>query len=225
MTSSTLTIPESILLLALHDDKGEKQGTFVEYALAGAALAELLLQGRLSESGKTLDIANSTPVGDAFLDHCLAAVAAKGGGKDAKTYVQHIAGQKELLALLYEGLVKRGILDEQTIKVLWIFNQTVWPEKNPKPERELEARLRHAIAGAGTVDAYDGAIIAIAHHVDILKHNFDADTLKRSKDRIKRIVDGELLPAHATKETIQAMAAAVTIAAVMPAIMVTTVIT
>lgn len=222
MPASDLSIPESILLLALHDDSGEKRGSFLEYALAGAGLTDLLLRNQLEERGKKLEIINNAPTGDAFLDGCLAAMEAKGSGKDAKTYIHHIGGKKELLAPLYEGLVKRGVLDEQTVKVLWVFNQTVWPEKNPAPERALEARLRLAITGSGAVDARDGAIIAIAHHTDILKYNFDRDTLQRFKDRIKRIVDGELMPANATKEAIQAMMAVVVMAAVMPAIIVTT---
>lgn len=222
MPASDLTIPESILLLALHDDTGEKRGTFLNYALAGAALTDLLLRGRLSESGKKLEIASKAPTGDAFLDGCLTAMEAKGPGEDAKTYIQHIGGKNDLLTPLYEGLVARGILDEQTVKVLWVFNQTVWPEKNPAPERALEARLRLAITGSGPVDAHDAAIIALAQHVDILKHNFDRDDLKRNKDRIRKIAEGGLIPASATKETIAAMTAAVTIAAVMPAIIVTT---
>lgn len=220
--AAQLSIPESILLLALHDEKGEKRGTFLEYALAGAALTELVLQSRLTEQGKKLEIASTAPTGDAFLDGCLAAVVAKGSGKDAKTYVQHIGSKRDLLAPLYEGLVARGILDEQTVKVLWVFDHTVWPEKNPAPERELEARLRLAIVGAGPVDPRDSAIIAIAQHVDILKHNFDRDLLKQHGERIKKIIEGELLPANATRETITAMTTAVMIAAIVPVIVAST---
>lgn len=222
MAANDLTIPESILLLALRDDTGEKRGTFLEYALAGAALTELVLQNRLVEHGKTLDVASRQPTGDAFIDGCLEAVASKGAGKDAKTYVQHIGGRKELFAPLYDALVRRGILTEQTVKILWVFNQTVWPERNPAPERELEARLRKAIAGAGHVEAQDGAIIALAHHTDILKYNFDKDFLATHKDRLKKIAEGAMLPPNAAKATIDAMKAAVVIAAVMPAIIVTT---
>lgn len=222
MRNDDLTIPESILLLALNDDNGEKRGTFLEYALAGAALTELVLAERLVETGKKLEIASEAPTGDGFLDGCLAAIVAKGSGKDAKTYIQHIGGKRELLAPLYEQLVSRGILDEQAVKVLWVFNHTIWPEKNPAPEKALEARLRMAIAGSGTVDERDGAIIAIASHTDILKYNFDRDLLKQHKDRLKKIVDGDLLPPNATKQTIDAMTAAVVIAAIIPAVIVTT---
>lgn len=222
MTADTLSIPESILLLALRDDTGEKRGSFTEYALAGAALTELVLQKRLTEKGKKLEIASTAATSDAFLDGCLAAIADKGSGKDAKSYVQHIGGKKPLLAPLYEGLVQRGILSEQTVKVLWVFDRTVWPERNPKPERELEARLRMAIAGSGSVEPRDGAIIAIALHADILRHNFDQDLLKQHKDRIRKIAAGDLLPPNATKDVIEATKTAVMVAAIMPAIIVAT---
>lgn len=222
MANTDLTIPESILLLALHDDSGEKRGTFLEYALAGAALTELVLQNRLKESGKKLEIASAAPVGDPFIDTCLAAVEVTGPGKEAKAYIQHIGGKKDLFEPLYDGLVRRGILDEQTSKIFWVFNHTKWPERNPAPEKALEARLRLAITGSGAVDARDGAIIALAHHTDILKYNFDRDLLKQHKDRLKKIAEGALLPPTAAKETIDAMTTAVMIAAIMPAIIVTT---
>lgn len=223
MSSLDLTLAESLLLLALKDDSGERRGTFLEYALVGAGLTELLLAGRIAEAGdppKNLQLINSQPVGDPFTDACLVRFAERGSGKNAKTYIQSLGGKSGLLTPLYERLIERGILDEQTSKVLWVFEHTTWPEADGRPERELKARLLKTITGSGHVDVRDAAIIALAQGADVLKYNFDRDVLKRHEDRIKKIAKGDLLPPNAAIATIRAMQSAVIIAAIMPAIFV-----
>jgi hypothetical protein len=220
-----LTIPESILLLALNDETGERKGNFLEYALAGAALTELLLIGRVAESGeptKRLEIADGAPVGDPYIDACLETLQEKGSGKKAKSYVEALGGKPALLRILLEQLVNRGVLAIREKKILFIFTKTTYPEANPSAERELKARLEDAMFGAGEIDVRDSVIIALAHHTDILKHNFDREKLREHKARIKDIADGGLLPQSATIEAIKAMQAAVAIAAIMPAVIVTT---
>lgn len=220
-----LTIPESILLLALHDETGERKGNFLEYALAGAALTELLLIGRVAESGeppKRLEITDGAPVGDPYIDACLETLQEKGSGKKAKSYVETLGGKSALTRILLEQLVNRGVLSMREKKVLFFFTRKVYPEANPSAERALTARLEDAMFGAGEVDARDSVIIALAHHTDILKHNFDRDKLREHKARIRDIADGGLLPQSATVETIKAMQAAVMVAAIMPAVVVTT---
>lgn len=221
MPSKDLTIPESVLLLALADDTGEKRGAYLNYALAGAALTELVLHGRLVElieppkPPKKLSIRSKSSVRDPFIDACMEVVADKGTDKEARAYIDSIAGKPSLTRDLYERLVKRGILSEAQSKVLF-FTVKKYPEANPAPEKALKDRLRKAIAGTGPVDVRDAAIIALAHHSDLLPHNFERDFLKAHKARIKDISTGGLLPPNATKAAIEAVQAAVMIATLVP---------
>src|ERR1700741_4478497 len=115
MTTNDLTIPESILLLALADTTGELKGDYLNYALAGAALTELVLQGRLAELGdspKKLSIIDKTPTGDAYGAACLEAVIAKGTDKDARVYIETIGGKGALTHPLFDRLTERGIVSE-----------------------------------------------------------------------------------------------------------------
>ena len=220
-----LTIPENLLLLALNDESGERSGTFLGYALAGAGLAELVLLGRIREAGdppKRLEVADPTPAGDAYLDACLEGVTQKGSGKKAQDYVSAIGGKSRLLQIALDGLVARGVLSMKEDKVLFIFTRKVYPEADPQAERALKARLEAAMFGTGDVEPRDSVIIALAHHLDILKNNFDKGLLKEHKARIKEIAEGGMLPATAAAETIQAMTVAVMMAAILPAIIVTT---
>jgi golgi phosphoprotein 3 len=225
MTTNDLTIPESILLLALADQTGEIKGEYLNYALAGAALTELVLQGRLAELGdppKKLSIVDAKPTGDPYVDACLEAVIAKGTGKDARVYIETIGAKGSLTHPLYDRLTERGIVSEEKSKVLLFFTRTTYPEANPAPESALEKRLLGVITGSGPVDVRDGAIISLAHHVDILKYDFDRDVLKARKDRIKAIAEGGMLPPDATRAAIENMKAAVMIAVIVPAIVAAT---
>jgi hypothetical protein len=225
MTANDLTIPESILLLALADESGERKGDYLSYALAGAAVTELILRGRLSELGdppKKLAIVDTKPTGDPYLDACLETVVAKGPGKDARVYIETIGGKSALTHPLYDRLTERGIVSETKSRVLLFFTRTTYPEANPAPERALEQRLLGVITGSGPVDVRDGAIIALAHHVDILKYDFDRDVLKAHKERIKAIAEGDLLSPNATKAAIESMKSAAMIATIVPAIVAAT---
>ena len=220
--ANDLTIPESILLLSLNDETGERKGAYIDYGLAGAALTELVLQGRLAEVGdppKKLAVVDTKPVGDGYVDACLKVVTACSESRNAREYVDALAGKSELTHPLYERLAERGIISETKSKILF-FTRTTYPEANPAPERELKQRLRGVIAGSGPVDVRDGAIIALAYYSDILQHNFERDLLKAHKPRIKAIAEGGMLPSSATKAAIEAVQAAVMIAAMIPIIVV-----
>lgn len=218
MPANALTIPESVLLLALADESGEKRGSYLTYALAGAALTELVLRGRLAEAGdppKALAIVSTSPLRDPYIDACLDVVIAKGSGKTAKSYIETMGSKISLPHELYERLVARGILSQAKSKILF-FTHTKYPAANPAPERALKERLRKAIAGSGSVDVRDAAILALAHHADLLPHNFERELLKTKKDRIKAISKGGLLPPNATKAAIEGVQAAVMIATLVP---------
>ena len=216
--ANELTIPESVLLLALNDETGECKGAYIDYGLAGAALAELVLQGRLAEIGdppRKLAVVDTKPVGDGYIDACLKVVSACSAERNAREYVNALAGNSELTHPLYDRLAERGIVSETKSKILF-FTRTTYPEANPVPERELKRRLRAVIAGNGPVDVRDGTIITLAYYSDILQHNFERDLLKAHKERIKAIAEGGMLPSSATKSAIEAVQAAVMIAAMIP---------
>jgi len=220
-----LTIPESVMLLALNDETGKRKGQFLEYALAGAGLTELLLAGRIREMGdppKRLELADPTPLGDPYVDACLNVFQEQGSGKKAQRYIEKIGGKSEHLRLLLNRLVERGILSIVEKKVFFFFTSKAYPEADPSAERDLKARLEAAMFGTGEVNERDTVIIALAHHTEILKDNFDREKLRAHKARIKEIVEGGLLPATAAAETIKAMHAALFVAVILPAVIVVT---
>lgn len=223
-----LTVPEQIVLLALSNETGERKTEMLEYAAAGAALTEFVILGRLVEAAKAKEkhpskfsIPDWAPTGDAFLDQCAAVIQAQKKPKKAEELVAAIANTRRILTPLIDGLIARGILRQEKKKFLF-FKRTVYPEANPNAEQALTASLEGVMFRGETPTTEQSVVIALAHQLSLLKHNFDKAQLKIHKLRIKEIAEGKHLGSEATKAAIEAMHAVLAITAVMPAIMVAT---
>jgi len=163
--------------------------------------------------------------GDPVIDECLEKVRSAKKRASLETWVSRFVGVKRLHHRVAEGLAKRGILRVETGKVLGIFSRTVYPEVDPGPEERIIARLRRVIfEGASDVDPRTVALVSLAHHTGLLRVIFDKKELKAQKDRIEGIMNGDLT-AKATQAAIEAMQAAVMVACILPAILVTTTMT
>jgi Golgi phosphoprotein 3 len=222
-TKSELFLHEEIMLLALRDREGTvASGTHYQYAIGGAILAELLLQGRISveQSKKKMyaKVIDSTPVGESLLDNCLAKITGAKKTAQLQTWVPRFAGVKNLKKRVAGQLCRRGILRMDEDKVLGLFTRKVYPEVDPGPERQLIAGLHNAIfSEGGEVDPRTVVLLSLANSADLLKLVFDKKELRGRKKRIEQVINGEMT-GQAAKEAIQAMQAAVMVACIMPAV-------
>lgn len=229
MTTSrtALFLHEELMLIVLRDREGTiAADSRYQYAIGGAVLAELMLQERIDvetvKKKQYARIINNRPLHDPLLDACLARMAEAKKRAQLQTWVSRFAGTKNLKHLVAGQLVKRGLLRVSQDKVLGIFKRTIYPELDPRPERQLNKRLERAVLGdAADVDTRTAILISLAGSADLLKLVIEKKELKRRKDRIAQISNGELT-GKATRAAIEAMQAAVLVACVLPAIMVST---
>ena len=220
--NSSLSLPEEIMLLALHDEKGTTGlESLYQYAIGGAVLAELLMRQRIrldSSKKKAVYLANAKPLGDPLLDDCLALVQKAKKPAAAPTWVSKFAGTKNLKHRLAMRLCDRGIISADEDKILLLFTRRIYPEIDPQPEREIVERLRRAIfSDTDRLDPRTAVLVALAHSAGLLATAFDKKDLKGRKDRIERIIEGDAL-GTATKEAIEAVQAAIFVACIMPVI-------
>jgi hypothetical protein len=214
-----LRLYEEVLLLALRDKEGTVHfGAHVQYGLAAAFIAELLLERRIGVDANAkrqlVDVVDRSPLGDELLDECLEKLTNAKRRGTVKTWVTRLAGLRRLRARAASALVRRGILKLEEGRVLLFFSRTMYPERDPKPEREIVARLRRAIFGGNVdVDPRTTLLIALTHATGILPHVFDKKRLKDRKARIQQITDGSLV-GKAAKEVVEAVQAAVIAAGV-----------
>ena len=226
--SSDLFLHEEIMLLALKDDKGTIEfGANYTHAVAGAVIAELLLNERIridqpSKRKKLVVVDNVTPLGDPLIDECLAKIDGAKKPKRIQDWVGKFANIKNLKHRVAEQLSRRGILKVDQDQVLLIFTRKIYPEVDPRPENEIIERMRRAIfTEMGDVDPSTAVLISLASAADLLKYAFEKKKLKERKARIEAIANGDLV-GQATKEAIQAMQAAVMVAVMIPAIVAST---
>jgi len=217
-----LFLYEEIMLLALRDEEGTITTGFPEQVVAGAILAELLLDCRISveDTRKQLvDLQNKKPTGDPIIDECLEKMSAGKRRASLQTWISRLAGTKNLRHKVARQLCDRGILHADEDKVLFIFKRLVYPEIDPLPEKKIVDRLRAAIfTDRDQLDPRTVVLISLANGSDLLRHTFGRKDVKTRKKRIEQIVNGELT-GKATKEIIAACETAVMFAAIMPAMM------
>lgn len=208
-----LILAEEALLLALDDEKGTQQGSYVTQVLAGAALAEFALEGRIVPEGQgkklRFRLVDETPPAHPFLRMMLGAMTAKQGfARKPSSLVMSAANAKNAGRVLKDGLVEQGVLAREESKVLFIFRRTTYPLKDTGVEEALKARLRAAMFHGHEPSDHDRVLIALINHAGLLKRNFDKDQLKEHKARIKSLSDSSGAAADATKSAIEATEAA-----------------
>jgi golgi phosphoprotein 3 len=217
-----LHLHEEILLLALHDEKGSFHSSMHSFALAGAVVTELLLDGRLRvvegrRKRRYLEVADPTPTGDPVLDHPLGRVEAGSRREQVARWVTRLARERRpsLAHRVAEDLVEAGVLDRQEGRILGIFRRVRFPTAHPDPEDALVARLEAALERDEDPEPRTAVVLALAHSAGILRPNLDRSLLRNRKKRLEALSRMEGITG-ATRDAIQAAQAAVA-AAVMAA--------
>ena len=221
-----LFLYEEIMLLVLRDEQGTVATGFPEQVVAGAILAELLLDGRISveDTRKQLvNLKNSKPTGEPILDECLERMAARKRRASLKIWVQRLADTKNLRHKVARQLCDRGILRADEDKIMFLFKRRVYPEINPLPEKKVISRMREAIfTDHSKIDPRTIMLISLANGSGLLRKIFGRKDVKTRKKRIEQIANGDLT-GKATNEVIAACQTAVLIATMMPVMVSTTV--
>jgi len=224
--SKPLFLYEEILLLALRDEQGTIATGFPEQVVAGAILAELLLEGRISVEDtrkKLVNIVDTNPIGDPIINECLEKMTTAKRRASLQTWVSRLASTKNLRHKAAQQLCDRRILRAAEDKVLFVFKRRIYPEIDPVPEKKIIDRLRDAIYNDhAQLDPRTVVLVSLASGADMLRQTFGRKEIKSRKKRIEQIENGELT-GKATKEVIEACQTALIVAAVMPAIISTTV--
>ncbi len=214
--SSQLGLHESIALLALRDETGKAIGGWWKQALGGAVLAELLFAGKVGvESGKKsfVNVIDATPTGDAALDSCMKKVASSKRRAQAPSWISRFANHRDLKHLIARALCSKGVLMEDETRVLIFFKQKVYPEINPKPERDLIRRINEVALDASiSPDSTTRALIAIAHAGELLKPMMDKQDWKSVKERLDAMMESDPI-GYLTHKAVEAAQAAAIAAA------------
>ncbi|MEV7402188.1 GPP34 family phosphoprotein [Streptomyces sp. NPDC091267] len=197
------TLPEELLLLALDPQRGKPycRNRFLEYAMAGAALAELELQGRIAEQRGQVQVVNPLEPPDPLLAALMRSLPApgksrSGSGVAARRWVRHTARQVEGMYL--DALVQRGLLRRETRRFLGLLPY----HRHPVVAKDLAAQARQRFAAAEQAGFPDHRSRALAALVAAAGLTRFVATGRGSRGAMRHLVR-EQWPAHAVHRNVR----------------------
>jgi Golgi phosphoprotein 3 len=220
-SDARLFLHEEILLLVLRDETGTFFSKMYLPALGAALIAELLLAKRVEiEGGKkgTIRLLDSRPMGEPTLDEAMEKLRTAKRSAPLKTWVQRFSHIPKLQHKVAAGLCRKRILKEDEDQVLLLFRRKIYPQVDSRPERRVIDRLRRAIfSESREIEPRTVILLSLAKSADLLSIPFEKRALKERKERIKKIVEGDLL-GKAAKEVVEAVQAAILVTMMIPVI-------
>lgn len=217
-----LALHQELMLLSLRDKEGTSIGCSYLVAIGGACLAELSLQKRIeigSDKKRLVTVIRTDSTGDAILDELLNKIHSSKRIRSAQEWVLSITQMPKLKHRIAQQLCDRKILQQEEVKVLWLFRTNRYPEADSQYERALKQRMAKLMFGQTIQhDERTTIVIALAKAADLLKHNFDKDRLARNKERINKIAKSDMFAARATKQALATVQSTIVLATTVPSI-------
>jgi len=192
-----LSFIEEITLLLLDDSRGQ----FVDLAvsardvvIAGAALMDLALAGRIDTDLERMVVVDAAPTGDAILDDALSRLLppAEGAGlaEAIETLSPFAEGYKEKAL---QRLVARRILREERGRFLWVFATRRYPVIDQTEQREVKARLRAVLLTDEVPEPRDIVMVCLIDACNLLGLVSTIHELQHSTARIEQLRKMDLI--------------------------------
>ncbi|HJW42593.1 MAG TPA: MFS transporter [Rhizomicrobium sp.] len=191
---------EEFLLLALEDEGGQFSRipeTSFHCGIAGAALMDLELRGKIDTGAGHLNVADTAPTGSAMLDELLAHIAAEPSQLHPKEWIVRLmprAGQMRSDAL--RTLCERGILAQEDHLFLWVLQERRYPVEHGEERQECKRRVLGHLFDDGEPDHHDIALVALADACGMFKHILSSATLAEAAARIDQLCSVDLIGAE-----------------------------
>lgn len=212
-----LTLAEELLLFSFHEKKKSvvlKPSIFLTYALAGALLAELTLQGKLclEDNDKLIVVEGQTNDNTQSIE-LLDTIRAAKKPKKITHWVEVLgANNNKLQRELVEMLIAKGVLQENKKRLLWVIPYVEYSPQDVSAKFWRKQQLRGFIFGGENADQRSIALLSLLNAARILDHVFTEDEIKAARKRIENLVEDEKF-GQAVIETVDAIAAAAAAAA------------
>jgi len=199
-----LRFAEEVLLLALDDKTGRLHPLperALEFALAGAVLAELVSAKRITTDAVKLTVKDASPTGDAVLDAALSFLPRDEPTMTLQKALARLALKADKFKpLLYANLVQKGILQQQDKKFLWALRERRYPVIDDREEREARTRIRDIVLNPTAMPSpQDVVLIGLMDACDLDGFIFTPEELERSAERIKEICTRDSIVSALTK--------------------------
>ena len=177
----TLSLPEELLLALLNEESGyfhQVPGWNLNCAMAGAALAELSLIGRIDTDLESLILLDATETGHPLLDPILREIAAETDSQTARYWVERLAPQSEqVISQALTALVRREILDLHPGE-FYTFTKHYRRGESAQEYSAgefVQARLTRIIFADEIPDPRDAIVVALVNACDVFHLMYQID--------------------------------------------------
>ncbi|MEX0326312.1 MAG: GPP34 family phosphoprotein [Puniceicoccaceae bacterium] len=201
-----LTLAEQLLLLALDDETGKLlplPDRALDFALAGAIVADLTRVGRLEVTLDTLKILDSSPVESVPEDLGLLDLT-QADVTNLRGALSHLAGDAHgLRRRLIDQLVRKGVLREEDQEFLWVFHFSRYPLADPNTEAAVKQRLRNRIRDSNIpISDSDHVLIALVHACELEDLLLSREEQEKCRERIDEITNSDRI-GHAVVQCLE----------------------
>ena len=202
------SLSEELLLLVMDEDNGEATSVparTLGYALAGAVLLELALQGRIDTGLETLEVTDPTPLKDDLLDPVLSDIVevSKDGPRNPEFWVRRVAERsEELRSLTLERLAAAGVVEADDTGFFSLSRLVArarrYPASGGQREQEVWLRVLHTIFSDDIPGTRDIVIISLANACDVFRQMLTPEEYAEARERIELLSRLELLSRSVT---------------------------
>jgi MHS family proline/betaine transporter-like MFS transporter len=182
---------EALLLLTLEDRGGEFDRVpeaFLVAGIAGGALIDLSLRGKLDSDLAAIWAIDPAPTGDAILDRVLAEVAAEPQRLDPRAWIMRLAPRAMAMrAAALNELCDRGVLRRDGPRYLWATADKA---------HATQKRILHLLFSDEIPAPEDVALIAMADACFVFERILAPAELARIQYRIRQLCRLDLIGAQ-----------------------------
>jgi hypothetical protein len=200
------SLGDDLVLLSVSPDGKITTAQQLGFALMGSELVRLAAAGRITISGGRVDVTDSSPGQDPFLDEALASLAGSRRGARAKTWVSH--PRRGIIGAYLERLAAAGVLQAERGTRLGIFPVTWWRIADAARPAEARARLDAVALSDGPVSTAQAALAGLAYASGLGTVLYPGRGNRPVRARLERIAKGHEVAADVASVSADAADAA-----------------
>jgi len=174
-----LTLPESLFLLALDDERGSLRYDghhaliCLHYALAGAVLGKLVLCGYLTVEQQQLVVLNPPPVGDSLLDEALQQIERAHQPRSLCYWVERLRHTlRDMQRRLGDELADIGVVRPEQHRVFGVLHSRRYPVLDCRLKSMLTHDLSQAALAQAAPEPRTRLLLCLASCAEVLQDQF-----------------------------------------------------
>jgi MHS family proline/betaine transporter-like MFS transporter len=199
-SSTQIGLVEEFLLLTLEDSGGEFDSVpeiYLNCAIAGAALMDLALRGRIDSDLDGVFAVNDAPTGDPALDEALADIANEPRRLGARDWITRLSRNAPAIRrAALSTLCAQGVLRRSDYAFFWALHERRYPVVEGQERPEAKKRILALLYNDDIPAPTDVALTSLADASFVFERILTPKELERVRPRIRQIARMDLIGAE-----------------------------